>query len=146
MEKKNKAFRAAMMIKELYSKTTNIISDNLKESGLTHQQCMVIQLIAHKKEMTITELCKEMSLAKGTISGIVQRLEKLGYLEKEKRENDKRNTYIKFSSKGLEFSNNFKKNMSSSFENIFINCNDEDMDDMIVSLRNMLNKIEGNEK
>ena len=33
--------------------------------------------------------------------------------------------------------------MSKSFENIFINCNDEDMDEMIVSLRNMLNKIEG---
>ena len=80
MERKNKAFRAAMMIKELYSKTTNIMSDNLKDSGLTHQQCMVIQLIAHRNEMTITELCKEMSLAKGTMSGIVQRLEKLGYI------------------------------------------------------------------
>ena len=55
MERKNKAFRAAMMIKELYSKTTNIISDNLRESGLTHQQCMVIQLIAHKKERTIIQ-------------------------------------------------------------------------------------------
>ena len=143
MERKNKAFRAAMMIKELYSKTTNIMSDNLKDSGLTHQQCMVIQLIAHRNEMTITELCKEMSLAKGTMSGIVQRLEKLGYIEKEKREDDKRNTCIKFSEKGLEFAHNFKKNMSKSFENIFINCNDEDMDEMIVSLRNMLNKIEG---
>ena len=143
MERKNKAFRATMMIKELYSKTTNIISDNLRESGLTHQQCMVIQLIAHKKEMTITELCKEMSLAKGTVSGIVQRLEKLGYLEKEKREDDKRNTYIKFSKNGLDFANTFKSNMSSSFENIFSNCSEEDMDEMIVDLRKILNKIEG---
>lgn len=143
MENKNKAFKAAMMIKELYSKTTNIISDNLKESGLTHQQCMVIQLIAHKKEMTVSELCKEMSLAKGTVSGIVQRLEKLGYLEKEKREDDKRNTYIKFSDKGLEFAHNFKSNMNDSFENIFKNCSEEDIDEMLISLRNILDKIEG---
>lgn len=143
MENKNKAFKAAMMIKELYSKTTNIISDNLKESGLTHQQCMVIQLIAHKKEMTVSELCKEMSLAKGTVSGIVQRLEKLGYLEKEKREDDKRNTYIKFSDKGLEFAHNFKNNMNDSFENIFKNCSEEDIDEMLISLRNILDKIEG---
>lgn len=143
MENKNKAFRAAMMIKELYSKTTNIMSDNLRDSGLTHQQCVVLQLIAHNKEMTVSQLCKDMSLAKGTVSGIVQRLEKLGYLEKEKREDDKRNTYIKFSDKGLEFAYNFKSNMSDSFKNIFSNCSDEDMDDMLVLLRTILNKIEG---
>ena len=143
MENKNKAFRAAMMIKELYSKTTNIMSDNLRDSGLTHQQCVVLQLIAHNKEMTVSQLCKDMSLAKGTVSGIVQRLEKLGYLEKEKREDDKRNTYIKFSDKGLEFAHSFKNNMSDSFENIFSNCSDEDMDEMIISLRKILDKVEG---
>ena len=36
-------------------------------------------------------------LAKGTVSGIVSRLENMGYVEKFKDEKDKRNTYIVFS-------------------------------------------------
>lgn len=47
-------------------------------------------------------------ISKGTVSGIVQRLEATGYVEKVKYEGDKRNTYVKFSEKRIKFAKEFK--------------------------------------
>ncbi len=105
---KSDSFEIAMLIKEIYSSTVGAVSCGLKEIGLTHQQIMVIKLIAHNKKVNISELCEEMSLSKGTVSGIVTRLESLGYVKKIKLENDKRNTYVTFSDKGLEFAKEYK--------------------------------------
>ena len=70
-------FQVAKLINELYSKMNQIMSNQLKDTGLTHQQTMIIKLIAHNKKITISEICNEMTLSKGTVSGIVSRLEKL---------------------------------------------------------------------
>lgn len=142
MGNKVSSFTIAMLIKELYSKTTHIVSDNLKDSGLTHQQITVIKLIAHNKQMTISELCDEMSLAKGTVSGIVKRLEEADYLEKIKSKDDKRNTYVRFSEKGLEFAKNFRENINDSFDNIFKKCTDEELEIMADNLRDILKKAD----
>ena len=76
------SFEIALLIKEIYASTIEIVDDNLKENGLTHQQTIAIKLIAHKEKVTISELCKEMSLAKGTMSGIVSKLEAADYVKK----------------------------------------------------------------
>ena len=38
---KYNSFEIAMLIKEIYASTIEIVNDNLKESGLTHQQPLV---------------------------------------------------------------------------------------------------------
>lgn len=138
-------FEISMLIKEVYSSTMNILSKNLKDSGLTHQQIMVIKLVAHKREITISELCEEMSLAKGTVSGIVQRLESADYVKKVKHENDKRNTYVTFSQKGLEFAMEFRNKINESFNEVFKNFTEEEMNEAKASLRKLRDKIKENE-
>lgn len=130
-----------MLIKEIDSRIMGVISKSLRNSGLTHQQIIVIKLVAHKKEITISEICDEMSLSKGTISGIVQRLEKAGYVKKEKHEDDKRNTYIVFSEKGIAFTKEFMNTINESFDSIFKNINKEELEQMTTNLKNILNKI-----
>lgn len=135
------SFEIAMLIKEIYSRTIEVLSESLKESKLTHQQVMVIKLIAHNKRITISELCEELSLSKGTVSGIISRLEKMGYVEKQKDENDKRNTYIVFSDKGLEFARVFRTEINKSFDKIFKNVSDEEMKDIKKHLLMLRDKI-----
>lgn len=137
------SFRIAMLIKEIYSRAMYVVEENLADSNLTHQQIIVIKLIAHNNEITVSELCREMSLAKGTVSGIVSRLEQCGYLEKFKKEDDKRNTYIRFSPKGLEFAKSFRANIQESFDMIFKDCTKDEMDEFVKSLRKILFKIKG---
>lgn len=145
MDKGFDGFRIAMLIKEVYSKTMHIISEGLKDSGLTHQQIMVIKLIAHNKELTISDICAEMSLSKATVSGIVQRLETMGYIEKVKYDEDKRNTYVKFSEKGLKFAMEFRVTINESFEKMFKHCSPEELEEMAINLRKILKTIDAGE-
>ena len=137
----SEAFNIAMLIKEISSRTMSVVSNSLKDSGLTHQQIIVIKLVAHKKEITISEICEEMSLSKGTVSGIVQRLTKAGYIKKEKHETDKRNTYITFSEKGIDFAREFMGTINESFGSIFKDCTREELEQMTTDLKNILKKI-----
>ena len=138
---KYNSFEIAMLIKEIYASTIEIVNNNLKESGLTHQQTMVIKLIAHKEKITISELCKEMSLAKGTISGIVSRLEAADYVKKVKYDNDKRNTYVEFSTKGFEYAKNFRNEINKSFDKIFENFTDDEVNETKENLIKLRDKL-----
>ncbi|MBD5642426.1 MarR family transcriptional regulator [Clostridium botulinum] len=136
-------FEIAMLIKEVYASTMGIVSNSLKDSGLTHQQIMVIKLIAHNGQVNISQLCDEMSLVKGTVSGIVTRLESAGYVKKIKNENDKRNTYVTFSDKGLKFAKEFREEINKSFDKIFSNFTDEEIMELRNNLIKVRNKIKG---
>ncbi|GAA0079277.1 MarR family transcriptional regulator [Clostridium sp. CTA-5] len=135
------SFEIAMLIKEIYASTMSIVSNSLRDSGLTNQQIMVIKLIAHNKQVNISQLCEEMSLAKGTVSGIVARLENAGYVKKIKYENDKRNTYVTFSDKGLEFAKEFRNEINQSFDKVFENFTEEEVNEVRTSLLKLKNKI-----
>ena len=138
------SFEIAMLIKEIYSNTMGIVSESLKESGLTHQQIMIIKLIAHRGQVTVSKLCEEMSLAKGTVSGIVSRMESMGYSKKIKNDEDKRNTYITFSYKGEEFAKEFRKTINDSFDNIFKNFTEEEVIELKKNLTYLRDKIKMN--
>ena len=114
-----------------------------KKSGFTNQQIMVIKLIAHNGQVTISQLCDEMFLAKGTVSGIVKRLEEAGYVRKIKNEEDKRNTYVTFSDKGLEFAKKFRNDINKSFDEIFRNFTEEEIVEVKSNLLKLRNKIKG---
>ncbi|MGG7325539.1 MarR family winged helix-turn-helix transcriptional regulator [Clostridium baratii] len=137
------SFEIAMLIKEIYANTMGIVSENLKESGFTNQQIMVIKLIAHNGQVTISQLCDEMFLAKGTVSGIVKRLEEAGYVKKIKNEEDKRNTYVTFSDKGMEFAKKFRNDINKSFDEIFRNFTEEEIVEVKSNLLKLRNKIKG---
>ncbi len=143
---KHDSFEIAMLIKEIYASTIEIVNQNLKGSSLTHQQTMVIKLIAHKGKVTISELCKEMSLAKGTISGIVSRLESADYVKKVKYDNDKRNTYVEFSDKGYEYAKSFRNEINKSFDKVFENFTDEEVKKTKKDLIELRNKLKGDNK
>ena len=138
------SFEIAMLIKEIYSNTMGIVSESLKESGLTHQQIMIIKLIAHRGQVTVSKLCEEMSLAKGTVSGIVSRMESMGYIKKIKNDEDKRNTYITFSYKGEEFAKEFRKTINDSFDNIFKNFTEDEIIELKRNLICLRDKIKMN--
>ena len=138
------SFEVAMLIKEIYANTMGTVSKSLRESGLTNQQIMVIKLIAHNKQVNISQLCEEMSLSKGTISGIVARLEKADYVKKIKDEKDKRNTYVAFSDKGFEFAKNFIEEINGSFDKVFENFTEEEVKQVKDALTKLINKIKEN--
>ncbi|ETA79466.1 MarR family winged helix-turn-helix transcriptional regulator [Youngiibacter fragilis] len=146
MDRRADSFRLAMLIREIYSLSMHSVDECLSESGLTHQQVIVVKLIAHNGAMTVSDICRHMSLSKGTVSGILTRLAERGYIEKYKNEEDLRNTYIRFTSKGSDFALEFRDQMTRSFDGIFIDSSDKDLAEIEDSLRKLVSMLKKSKK
>lgn len=146
MEQGFEAFQVAMLIKEIHSSLMRDLDCSLLDSGLTPQQIMVIKLIAHKGKITISELCDEMSLSKGTVSGIVSRLEAAGHVRKFKEVRDKRATYVAFSEQGEAFAREYRDLMNDSFKSVFRNFSREELLSAKKELLALKEKLKGGPK
>ncbi len=141
MNRSEETFATAMIIREIYSSCMNRISSSMADSGLSHQQIMVVRLLGHHKSIQITDLCKEMALTKGTVSGILSRMESTGLIEKYKKQGDQRNTYVRFTGKGKEFATGIRVNIVESFDRVFENFTDEELVQAKSALANVQRKI-----
>lgn len=131
-------------------KTLKTVMDLLKENvheeyksmNLTGPQGMVIGHLAHNGETRIGELSKEMGLSNSTVSGIIDRLEKQGLVERVRSEEDRRVVKIKLNDK-------FKKKAKSKFKiveqklsKIINKSSQEDLDSILNGLENLKKILE----
>lgn len=140
-EKNNIGFEITMLIKEIDSKIYNVILNELKDEKLTPQQIIILKYLGHHGEMTVSEICTSMSLSKGTVSGILNRMEKQNFIKKIKYENDKRNTYISFTEEGLELAKKVMVNFNRGFNKIFKDINVQELEETKESLEQFIQKI-----
>lgn len=145
MKKQKCSYELAMLIKEVYLISMNSMEEQISKFGITPQQLIMIKLIAHNKGMQHSELCREMNLSKGTVSGIIKRLMEKGMVEKKPMDSDRRNSIIVFTDKGREFAYSIRHEMNDTFKNIFRTSSDEDIERYIDTLKEMIYKMKERE-
>lgn len=73
-----------------------------KNLDINHAQGKILFVISRYKELSINDLCKELSLSKSTLTSMLDRLEDKGYILKRASEKDKRITLISNTKKADE--------------------------------------------
>lgn len=139
--KPNNEFLIALYLRELNSIVNNTITKKLKGEGLTPTQITAIRIIGHKNLLTITELSDAMSIRKATASGIIDRLEGLNIVVREKDSKDKRITYIKFSKEGSKLSKRISNLMREAFNEVFKPFSEEEKELIREKLENMIERL-----
>ena len=66
----------------------------VRHFGLTVPQLIILQEVSNKKEMSVNEIAKAVSLGQPTVTGILERLENRGLITRRRSQSDKRKTYI----------------------------------------------------
>lgn len=135
-------FKIALLIKEINSKINYKVTEELKNIGLTVPQITAIKFIAHKKQVTVSELSEEMNITKATVSGILNRLENMNIIKRIRSKEDKRIVYVVFSDEGLSLAKDIKHIMNNCFENIFSNVSKEDLISIDNHLSSLLKVVE----
>jgi len=72
----------------------------MQTSGLTGPQLTLLDVLGRDGAMTVGELARAVSLSQGTITSIVDRLERRGYLLRRRSDNDKRKVLVSLSERG----------------------------------------------
>jgi len=111
LDEVSKAVAIVQVMKKVMSKIKQEIGCHFKEMNLTGPQGMLMGTLAHHGEMKISELSEKIGLSNSTVSGILDRLESQGLVERVRSKEDRRVVYIRVTDE-------FKKQAQKQFDEI----------------------------
>lgn len=82
---------------QLFEKTS---SQQVRALGFTDSQFDIIATLGNTAGMSCKELGEKTLITKGTLTGVLDRLEKKGLIQRERSEEDKRHISVKLTSAG----------------------------------------------
>lgn len=74
--------------------------DYARRHGLTHAQFDIIATLGNTPGMSYKELGEKTLITKGTLTGVIERLEQKGLVERERSVDDKRSWFVRLTGAG----------------------------------------------
>ena len=128
------------LISKIHEKGNRFIIEELKKNGavgLVPSHGDILVCLYQNDKMTMKEIAEKIHRTRPTVTVLVDKLEKLGYLKREISQNDNRYTYITLTKKGQNFKPVFEK-ISEDLNNMLYKNLSENESDI---LENLLQKI-----
>ena len=120
MIKKTKGGTLLSQVHQVCTRVWNKILRENNMADLEGARGRIIFALWGNDGVPIKTLCEKTSLDKSTLTGIIDRLERDGYIERKPSETDKRSTLISLTGKEKEFAKNIQK-VSDQMNEIFYN-------------------------
>ena len=114
----------------------NAYTPLLKPIGLTYTQYIVFMVLWEKEEVTVGELGATLSLDAGTLTPLLKKLEKDGFITRTHSKDDERITLIKLTKKGDDLKEDCK-DIPTKVSSILCNLTEDE----IKTLYGLLYKI-----
>lgn len=134
----------------LLNKINYIIKSDMikasKEFGLTPLQLMVLHCIRENKLVTMSDIARHLGLSKSTTSGIIDRMVKQGYIQRERNTQDKRVIYIKPGIKEKELTDKMIENHSEYVAEVFSKVDEKEKNLIKDSMQKLLEILSSEEK
>lgn len=99
------------LVSKIHEKGNRFIIDELKKNGeneLVPSHGDILFCLYTNKKMTMKEIAHNIHRTKPTVTVLINKLEKLGYVKKESSNEDNRFTYITLTTKGKNFKSVFE--------------------------------------
>ncbi|MCD8144503.1 MAG: MarR family transcriptional regulator [Oscillospiraceae bacterium] len=106
--------------------------------NLTFPQAMVLSLLETEGIMPISALAEQMGSANSTISGVVDRLERMNFVRRNRSEMDRRVIFVEITEHYQEVRDENAANVAGFFGKILEELNTEDQETVLKGLQ-MLN-------
>ena len=123
-------------------KITQSISMNskslVKRVGLTGPQLMILQEIVHAGEVSVGEVAKAISLSQGTVTGILERMEKRELVTRRRSESDRRRVLVKATTSGKALLETAPPLMQEAFVERFNSLQDWEQNMILCSLQRLV--------
>ena len=87
-----------------YQLSSRFLSQKVSELNLTSVQTMILGFLNIKDQITSSELGKRAELDSATLTGILDRLEAVGFIKRRDNPDDRRSIYIHLTPKGKAIS------------------------------------------
>jgi DNA-binding MarR family transcriptional regulator len=106
---------------------TKLMKSNTSPN-VNHAQGKILFVLSKKNEMSINDLCKDLSLSKSTLTSMLDRLHLSGYILKNLSETDKRITLVSITDKAIPEINIYKNTVSKMEQIYYKNFTDKEIE------------------
>src|SRR6201999_347495 len=77
------------------------LSKDLSRGNISFSQFYLLSYLSTSREMTMTDIARKMGHSTAAATGLVDRMEKLGYVERAHAADDRRKVMVRITAKGL---------------------------------------------
>jgi MarR family transcriptional regulator, organic hydroperoxide resistance regulator len=134
VEKESKGIRVTKVLKKIHQVVKQRMEEHFKDSNLTVPQGMLIGILAHHGEMKVSDLSEKLGLSNSTVSGIIDRLERQGVVERVRSSEDRRIVYISLSDSAKKNSQKYYENINNTFDKILDKATREELEVILKGL------------
>ncbi|MDQ1922751.1 MarR family winged helix-turn-helix transcriptional regulator [Massilia pseudoviolaceinigra] len=129
--------RSVRLLAECLQSFERFSGESVRQCGLTHAQFDIIATLGNTQGMTYKELGEKTLITKGTLTGVIDRLEQKGLVARERSCDDKRSFYVRLTAQGeAVFQEVFPKVVEQGRQ-MFSSFSDADFDTIDASLHKL---------
>ena len=117
------------IISKIHEKGNRFITDALKENGiqgLVPSHGDILMCLYTNNKMTMKDIADKIHRTRPTVTVLVDKLEKSGYVKRKASEQDSRYTYIALTKKGKDFKHLFEKISNNLNEMLYKNLSEDE--------------------
>lgn len=117
------------------------IEKNVQEFGLNISEFGVLEMLYHKGDQPVQKVAEKILVTSGTITYVINKLEKKELVVRRKCEKDKRIFYVSLTEKGREFISDIFQKHKEFLDNLFSELNEDtkrELVDNLIQLRKIL--------
>jgi len=94
------------------------LSKELNKGNVSYAQFFLLGYLANEDYLTMTDISKKMGHSTAAATGLVDRLEKLGYVQRLHAADDRRKVMVRITRKGVEMLTRFRNSIADSITEI----------------------------
>ena len=92
--------KSIRLLAECMQSFERLSGEHARQCGLTHAQFDIIATLGNTPGMSYKELGNKTLITKGTLTGVIERLEQKGLVERQRSEEDKRSFFVRLTPAG----------------------------------------------
>lgn len=111
------------------------LSRELNRDNISFAQFFLLGYLATSKELTMTDIARKMGHSTAAATGLVDRLEKLGLMERTHAVDDRRKVLVRITSRGIELVSRLRDELQNQIADAMSETSSTDADSFMNSYR-----------
>lgn len=111
------------------------LSKDLSRGNISFAQFYLMGYLSTSREMTMTDIARKMGHSTAAATGLVDRLEKLGYVERMHAVDDRRKVMVRITQKGIELVAKLRATLQSRVADAMEESSANDVDSFMTNYR-----------
>jgi MarR family 2-MHQ and catechol resistance regulon transcriptional repressor len=133
--------KSVRLLAECMQGFERVSGNAVRNHGLTHAQFDIIATLGNTTGMSYKELGERTLITKGTLTGVIERLEQKGLVLRERSPDDKRSFFVRLSPAGEQAFRDVFPKVIAHGKQLFNDYSDADFDALEAALRTLRERI-----